>query len=483
MSKRPERQRLEHDSIGELAVPAKAYYGIQTLRAARNFTISGIRPKAVFIRATAMVKEAAARTNLSLGLLDRKRAAAIIRAASEITAGRLHDEFIVDVYQAGAGTSHNMNANEVIANRAIELMGGKLGDYSGIHPNDHVNASQSTNDVIPAALRVAAIISSIKLVRSLKDLSRTFRKKAVAFDTIIKSGRTHLQDAVPVRLGQEFGGYAAALESSIERTTVAVTRLKRIGLGGTAAGTGINTHPLYRKKVISALRATTGIKGLRAAPDYFEAANSMGDFTALSGALRDTATELARIANDIRLLASGPATGLAEITLPAVQPGSSIMPGKVNPVMAEMLNMAAFQVIGNDLAITLAAGAGQLELNVMTPLITYNLLQSIEILASAVDAFNKRCASGIKAIRARCAAYFESSFGLATALNTIIGYAAAAGVVKEARHKNRTIKETVLDTGIMTADEWERLMQSRRITEPSRPARPATKHKRRRRGG
>ncbi|MBI5885909.1 MAG: aspartate ammonia-lyase [Deltaproteobacteria bacterium] len=482
MSKRPERQRLERDSIGELAVPARAYYGIQTLRAAKNFPISGIRARPVFITATAMIKEAAARTNLSLGLLDRKRAKAIIRAASEIASGLFHDEFIVDVYQAGAGTSHNMNANEVIANRAIELLGGRPGDYSVVHPNDHVNASQSTNDVIPASLRVAAIISSDRLVRSLKGLSGTFRKKAVAFDGIIKSGRTHLQDAVPIRLGQEFGGYASALESSVERLTGAVMRLKRIGLGGTATGTGMNTHPRYRKTVVRELAAVTGLKGLRTAPDYFAAANSMGDFTALSGALRDTATELTRIANDIRLLSSGPATGLAEITLPAVQPGSSIMPGKVNPVMAEMLDMAAFQVIGNDLAITLAAGAGQLEINVMTPLITHNLLQSIEILANATSAFDRRCVSGIKANASRCAAYFEGSTGLATALNTIIGYEAAAAIVKKAQQGNRSIKETVLDAGVMSKDEWTRLMQPRRITEPSLPERPAMRRKRRRKG-
>ncbi|OGQ52258.1 MAG: aspartate ammonia-lyase, partial [Deltaproteobacteria bacterium RIFCSPLOWO2_02_FULL_53_8] len=464
----------------ELAVPASAYYGIQTLRAARNFPISGMRAKPVFIVATAMVKKACAQTNLTLGLLDKKRADAIIKAAAEIIGGSLHDEFIVDVYQAGAGTSHNMNANEVIANRAIELIGGVRADYSLIHPNDHVNASQSSNDTMPTALRVAAIISSAALVRAMKALAATFRNKARQFDRIIKSGRTHLQDAVPMRLGQEFGGYAAALGSSIEKIEAAVIRLKRIGLGGTAIGTGINTHPLYRKKALAALKETTGIKGLRPAPDYFEAANSMGDFIGLSGAMRDAATELIRIANDLRLLSSGPSTGLAEITLPAVQPGSSIMPGKVNPAMAEMLDMAAFQVIGNDLAISLAAQAGQLELNVMLPVINHNLLQSIELLTNGVAAFDKKCASGISANRARCAAYFENSAGLATILNTIIGYEAANRIVKTALSAGKTIKEVALADNVMTDEEWSRLMLPQNITEPALLMRPVKKGRRKR---
>ncbi|MBI5561538.1 MAG: aspartate ammonia-lyase [Deltaproteobacteria bacterium] len=459
--------RLEADSLGERRVPIGAYWGVQTLRASENFAISGMRAKPVFITATAMVKKAAARTNLSLGLLDRKRAGAIIRAADEIINGGLHDQFIVDVYQAGAGTSHNMNANEVIANRAIEELGGRRGDYSIVHPNDHVNASQSTNDAMPAALRVAAIMSSEGLVRALNGLSRTLRQKAARFDGVIKSGRTHLQDAAPVRLGQEFSGYAASVESSVDRIKTATGRMRIIGLGGTAVGTGINTHPLYRKAVMPALRDATGIRGLRPAPDYFEAATSLGDFTASSGALRGAAADLIRICNDLRLLASGPHTGLAEITIPAVQPGSSIMPGKVNPSMPEMLTMVSFQVIGNDLAITLAAQAGQLELNVMFPLVNWNLLHSIEILTNAVSAFDERCARGIEADRQRCKTYFENSAGLATALNRVIGYEAAARVVKEAEANGETIREAVLRAGIMTKDEWERITDPKTITGPA----------------
>lgn len=460
------RLRLERDSLGEKEVPQDAYYGIQTLRAHENFRISGITARPVFIKATAMVKLAAAEANEGLGLLDRKRARAIMKAAREIMGGKLHDQFIVDVYQAGAGTSHNMNANEVIANRAIELLGGKKGDYHIVHPNDHVNASQSTNDTMPTSLRVAAILSSGGLIGALQGLEKALKAKAGEFYSIIKSGRTHLQDAVPMTLGQEFNAWASAIKSSIGRIERAREGLYRIGLGATAIGTGINTHPLYRDKVLASLRKASGIRELRKAEDTFEALNSSTDFSSFSGALRDAALDLIRIANDIRLLASGPRTGIAEISLPPAQPGSSIMPGKVNPVMAEMLDMVSFQAVGADTTIAMAAQAGQLQLNVMLPVINYNLLHSIEILTNAVNTFTAKCVRGIRADAGRCARNFESSEGLATILNCFIGYEKAAGVVKESLRTGKTIKEIVIGKGILTEQEWETLLDPRHITRP-----------------
>ncbi|MEK7773088.1 MAG: aspartate ammonia-lyase, partial [Deltaproteobacteria bacterium] len=421
-----------------------------------------------FIKATALVKLASAQANVELGLLDRKRGLAIKKAALEVLSGGFDAEFIVDVYQAGAGTSHNMNANEVIANRAVELLGGRRGDYSVVHPNDHVNMSQSTNDTMPAALRIAALSTSEGLVIALRALESALRRKSRAFDRVIKSGRTHLQDAVPIRLGQEFGSYASAVRGSAKRILEAGEGLKKIGLGATAVGTGINTHPGYRDAVLRALSKAAGIKGLKKAPDTFEALNSMADFAHFSGALRGAATELVRIANDLRLLGSGPMTGLAEIRLPAVQPGSSIMPGKVNPVMAEMLGMVCFQVIGNDLAVTMAAQAGQLELNVMLPVINYNILQSIEILSAAITAFSERCVKGIEADTKRCLDFFEKSVGLATVLNPVIGYEKAAMVAKESARTGKTVKEVVIGRGILSKAEWERLLNPMSVTKPAR---------------
>ncbi|MBI5887313.1 MAG: aspartate ammonia-lyase [Deltaproteobacteria bacterium] len=459
------KYRIEKDSLGEKKVPFAAYYGVQTVRAGENFPISGIMPKPVFIIATAMVKKAACAANRNLGLLDKQRASAITRAADEVISGKLHREFIVDVYQAGAGTSHNMNANEVIANRAIELLGDKKGDYSALHPNDHVNMSQSTNDVIPTAMRLAALASSEKLLGSLGGLEKALKRKSREFDRVIKSGRTHLQDAVPIRLGQEFGSYGASVRSSIERINCARGRLKNIGLGGTAVGTGLNTHPSYTKTVIRELGRVSGIKGLRIAPNAFEAIAGMGDFSFFSASLRSAAIELIRIANDLRLLSSGPRTGIGEIILPAVQPGSSIMPGKVNPVMAEMLNMVCFQVVGNDTAVTLAAQAGQLELNVMMPVINYNILESIEILDSSVRAFTERCVSGIKADRKRCKEYFENSAGLAAILNKFIGYEQAAQVAKESIYTGKSIKDIVIGKEILTEKEWKKILEPMRVTQ------------------
>jgi aspartate ammonia-lyase len=463
---RPKKTRIEKDTIGERAVPIGAYYGVQTLRATENFAVSGILPKPKFVRATAMVKRAAAETNMALGLLDKKRARAIMKASDDIIGGRLHDQFVVDVYQAGAGTSHNMNANEVIANRAIEILGGKKGDYRIVHPNDHVNMGQSTNDTFPTAMRIAALLTSGPLLKSLKGLERELRGRARAFDRIIKSARTHLQDAVPIRLGQDFASYAECIRKSTKRIDNSRDGLKILGIGGTAAGTGLNTHPRYRPMVVRAISRVSGIRGLKPAPNTVEGMNSMADFSAFSGALRDTALELIRIANDLRLLSSGPRTGIGEITLPPVQPGSSIMPGKVNPVMAEMLNMVCFQVVGNDLAVAMASQAGQLELNVMGPVINYNILQSIEILASSIELFTERCIRGIRADKKRCEEFFEKSVGLATILNPVIGYEKAAIVAKESASTGKTLREVLLERGILTKKEVEALLAPMRVTGP-----------------
>ncbi|MBI5327961.1 MAG: aspartate ammonia-lyase [Deltaproteobacteria bacterium] len=458
--------RTERDPLGEKDVPINAYYGIQTSRAIENFPISGITPKREFITATAMVKKAAAIANMATGSLNKKIGRAIVNAADEIIRGKLHNEFVVDVYQAGAGTSHNMNINEVIANRAIEMLGGKKGNYRIAHPNDHVNMSQSTNDTVPTGMRIASLFMTHELFAELRLLENTLTAKAKEFDGIIKSGRTHLQDAVPIRLGQEFRAYGKTIAKAIKRNEDAADDLKELGIGATAAGTGINTHPAYRKNVIKALKDITGIKDLRPAYDMLEAINSMADFVNLSSALRGLAIELIRIANDMRLLSSGPRTGFAEITLPPVQPGSSIMPGKVNPVMAEMLNMACFQVMGNDLTIAMAAQAGQLELNVMTPVINYNLFQSLEILKNSVKAFTDRCLKGIKANKTRCREMAEKSAGIATVLNPFIGYQAAASVAKESVATGKTIREIVFEKGILCSKEIEKILDPMAMTRP-----------------
>jgi aspartate ammonia-lyase len=460
------KTRIEHDTLGEKDVPMNAYYGIQTLRAIENFPISGIAPKKEFISAFAMVKKAAAVANMATGSLDVRIGRVITKAADEIIKGKLHAEFVVDAYQAGAGTSHNMNANEVIANRAIEMLGGKKGNYNIIHPNDHVNMSQSTNDTIPTGIRIASLSLTKRLLPELKILEKALSGKAKEFDGIIKSARTHLQDAVPIRLGQEFNSYSRTIEKARERIELAAEGLKELGIGATAAGTGINTHQTYRKLVIKALKEITGIKDLKPADAMPEALNSMADFVNLSQGLRGLAIELVKIANDLRLLSSGPRTGFAEIILPAVQPGSSIMPGKVNPAMAEMLNMVCFQVIGNDLTIAMAAQAGQLELNVMMPVINLNLLQSLEILANGVKAFTERCIQGIKADKARCREFAEKSVGLATILNPFIGYEKAAVVAKEAVITGKTIREIVLAKGILSKKEVDNIFNAMAMTRP-----------------
>jgi len=457
--------RKEKDSLGERDIPREAYYGVQTMRAVENFPISGLRPKAAYVEATVHVKKAAARVNKSLGLLDGKKADAIVRACDEILQGKLREWFVVDVYQAGAGTSHNMNANEVIANRATEILGGTKGDYSVVHPNDHVNMAQSTNDVCPTAIRLAAIMLVNTLVPILDTLHASLAKKAKEFDTIVKSGRTHLQDAVPVRLGQEFGAYAANVQKHKERILAAAATCKELGIGGTAAGTGLNAHPKYKEMMVGELSSQLGVE-LRMADNYFEAMESLRPFVDLSGAMRNLAQDLIRIANDLRLLSSGPKTGIAEITLPPVQPGSSIMPGKVNPVMAEMLDMVCFQVLGCDTTVLLAAQAGQLELNVMMPVVAFNLLHEIEILRNAVEVFVKYCVDGITANPERCRAYAEGSMSIVTVLNPHIGYAKAAEIAKEYLASGKSIKEIVLEKGLMSREKLDEVFNLRGMTEP-----------------
>jgi aspartate ammonia-lyase len=422
------------------------------------------------VEAITMVKKAAALVNGELGLLKPEVSAAIAAAADEILAGKLRDQFVVDVYQMGAGTSFNMNANEVLANRAIELLGGKKGEYALVHPNDHVNMAQSTNDVIPTAMRIAARLLLDELLPVLHDLAAALATKGQEFDGILKAARTHLQDAVPIRLGQEFAAYSVTIGKCRERIAAAARSLEELGIGGSAAGTGLNTHPRYRSQLVAHLRAWTGIDW-RNAPDMREAMQSNLPIVEVSAALRLLALELTRICNDLRLMASGPTTGFAEIVLPAVQPGSSIMPGKVNPTMPEMLNMVCFQVIGNDLTIAMAAQAGQLELNVMMPVMAYNVHQSIEILKNAIRVFVERCVLGIVADADRCRRYAESSMALATALNTYVGYARAAEVVKRAIREKKTIIEVVRDERLLTDAQIAQILDPVKLTEPGLPGR------------
>jgi fumarate hydratase class II len=446
--------RIEKDSLGELPVPAQALYGVQTQRAVLNFPISGLRPWRAFIWSMAAIKGAAARVNSALGLFaDREvegrqltgqaMADAIVAAAEEVRAGQWDGEFVVDPIQAGAGTSHNMNVNEVIANRATELLGGRRGRYI-VSPNDHVNMAQSTNDTIPTAIRLGALWRLEELLSVLDDLAAALRAKAGDFDDVVKSGRTHLQDAVPVRLGQEFGGYARAVERDRERVASAADGLRRLGIGGTATGTGLNAHPEYHARMVAALSEMTGL-ALYESDNLFESMQSLADAAHFSASLRTTAITLNRIANDFRLLSSGPTTGLDEIRLPAVQPGSSIMPGKVNPVMAEMLNQAMFHVQGCDHTVALAAQAGQLELNVMMPIVAHNLFEAMQIMIGSVRAFTERCVVGVVAQRAKAEGWLAKNAIVATALNPLIGYLQAAELVKDAMKRNTTIREVAAE--------------------------------------
>jgi aspartate ammonia-lyase len=457
--------RIEHDSLGPVHVPVDAYYGPETARAVENFPISGTKPLGAFIRATVLVKKAAAEANLKLGLIDSKIGKAIMSAAEEILQGRLVDQFVVDVFQAGAGTSHNMNANEVLANRANEILGGKKGEYRFVSPHDHVNMGQSTNDAFPTFIRVASALMAEPLKAVLRDLQNAFTEKAKQFDHIIKSGRTHLQDASAIRLGQEFEAYASMIYDDSTRLEIAVERILELNLGGTAVGTGLNADPEYVKLAVKNLRDYTGLK-FRVARDFASLMQSMADFVELSGALRMLSVDLTKIANDLRLMSSGPVTGIGEIMLPAVQPGSSIMPGKVNPVMAEMLNMVCFEVIGNDVTISLAAQAGQLELNVMMPVIAYDLTQSLLILTNAIRSVAERLVRGVKADEERCRSLLEKSAGVALALNPFIGYEEAAAVAKEALARGVPLRQVVLEKGLLTKEQLDEILDPYAMTTP-----------------
>jgi len=460
--------RIEKDSIGSKEVPASAYYGIQTLRAIENYPISGMRAHPTLIRAIGMVKQAAAEANKSLKLVDDKRADAIIQASKDVQAGKYDQEFPVDVFQAGAGVSFHMNSNEVIANRAVEILGGKLGDYTMVHPNDHVNYGQSTNDVFPTSMRLAALLELEKLYAVLDKLVATLEQKGKEFHDILKSGRTHMQDAVPMRLGQEFAAYAGAIRRCKDAIRQSSEYLRELGLGGSAVGTGINTHPDYRDKAIANLARISGLE-LLPVDDMRYAMQSNLAMSSVSSALRNLALEVIRISNDVRMLSSGPNTGFAEINLPALQPGSSIMPGKINPVMPELAAMVSFQVIGNDVAVAMAVQGGQLELNVMMPTMAYSVLQSITILTNMLRQFTDHCIAGLTANKARCDFYVQATVSLATALNPYIGYAKAAEIAKEAVATGKSIIEIARAKKLLSEKEISDILDPVRMTEPVRP--------------
>lgn len=456
--------RLEKDPLGEKAVPADALYGIQTLRAVENFPISGLRPLPAFVDAVIWIKRSAAETHKETGRLEARLADAIVAAADEILGGKYRDQFVVDVYQAGAGTSHNMNCNEVLANRANEILGGARGSYAPVHPNDHVNMAQSTNDVIPTAMRLATLATLPLLLRAMDALAAAFAAKGKQFDHVIKSGRTHLQDATPIRLGQEFAAYAHTVQRHRQKLAQAADWLRAMGIGGTAVGTGLNAEATYPALMVKYLRQVSGLE-LSVGEDRIQLMQSMGDIATLSGALRAWVLDLNKIANDIRLLASGPRTGLAEILLPAVQPGSSIMPGKVNPSIAEMVNQVCYQALGLDTTVATAAEAGQLELNVMMPVITHNVVFAITIVGNATAVFAERCVAGIEADEKLCGYWLERSPALVTALAPKIGYAESAKLAKEAIATGLTVKELVIKKGLLHGKELEEILDLRAMTE------------------
>lgn len=455
--------RTERDVLGKVKIDSSAYYGSETKRAVDNFPVSGITVSPDFIHYYALIKKAAAKANLKSGKLSQERASAIIKAAEEVASGKFAGQFPVDVFQAGAGTSTNMNLNEVIANRAIELLGGRKGNYKKVHPNDHVNMSQSTNDTYHAAIRVAASAMMRKdLIPALNGLAATFQKKAAEFRNVVKIGRTHLQDAVPITLGDEMSGYYGAVEYAVEGLEQSLAPLSELPLGGTAVGTGINISKDYKANVIRELSSITKIKFKPARHMYATMQQEYAELAA-SNAIKTAAIMLGKIANDIRLLGSGPRAGLNELILPPVQPGSSIMPGKINPSMAEMLNMVCFQVYGNACTIEQACSAGQLELNVFMPVIAFDMLYSIKILSNAVNAFNLRCARGIKANIAAINANLERNLSLATALSPYIGYAKAAEIAAKAYREGKTVKEVCLAEGIMPRQELDRILNPKNL--------------------
>jgi aspartate ammonia-lyase len=462
------KYRIEKDPLGEVRVPEDAYYGVQTERAVENFPISGLTAPPELVTATVQVKKAAAEANAALGRLDARVARAIVSAADEVLSGRLRDQFVVDVYQAGAGTSHNMNTNEVLANRAAEILGGARGEYTTVHPNDHVNMGQSTNDVFPTATRLALLAMLPDLLGAARELADGLHGKADEFDGILKTGRTHLQDAVPMTLGQEFGGYASNISHAAAEVESNATQLLELNLGSTAVGTGLNAGDDFTARAIQHLATGTG-SAVRPAANRFRVTQSMGDVLGYSGALRRLAAEVGKIASDLRLLSMGPRAGIAEIQLPPVQPGSSIMPGKVNPSVPEMVNQVCFQVFGCDATILAAAEAGQLELNVMMPVIAWNAIHATRILGRAMHVLQERCVSGIRADAERCRELLDRSTAVATALSPYIGYAATADIAKTAVKTGKSVRELVRERRLIPEDKLDRILSAEAMTSPGVP--------------
>ena len=457
--------RTEKDSIGTKNVPEDVYYGVQSLRAAENFHITGLNMHPEIINSLAYIKKAAAITNCEAGLLDKKIAQAIVKACDEILGGKLHEDFIVDPIQGGAGTSLNMNANEVIANRANEILGGKKGDYSIVNPNDHVNCGQSTNDVIPTAGKMTSLRLLKNLKKELMRLHTALEKKAEEFDGVIKMGRTQLQDAVPIRLGQEFKAYSVAVLRDIRRMDKAMDEMRTLNMGGTAVGTGLNADEAYLRRIVPNLSEISDME-LVQAYDLIDSTQNLDSFVAVSGAVKACAVTLSKIANDLRLMSSGPRAGFGEINLPAKQNGSSIMPGKVNPVIPEVVNQVAFNVIGNDVTITMAAEAGQLELNAFEPIIFYCLFQSIDTLGYAVQTFVDNCVTGITANETRCRYFVENSVGIITAICPYVGYQKAAEIAKEAIKTGESVKKLIIEQGILTEEQMDEILDPVQMTEP-----------------
>jgi aspartate ammonia-lyase len=467
-SRGPMNHRIERDPLGEVRVPASAYYGVQTQRAVENFPISGLTAPSELVAATVLIKKAAAETNASLKRLDRRIAEAIVRAADEVLEGALRDQFVVDVYQAGAGTSHNMNTNEVLANRAAEILGGRRGEYTVVHPNDHVNMGQSTNDVFPTATRIAVLTMAGTLVAAARELAAGLDEKSRAFAGVLKTGRTHLQDAVPITLGQEFEGYAANVAHAADAVEREAAQLHELNIGATALGTGINAGDDYTRTVVAMLATYTRLP-LRPAASRFRVTQSMGDVLACSAAVRRLAVEVSKVASDLRLLSMGPRAGIAEIQLPPVQPGSSIMPGKVNPSVPEMVNQVCYQVYGCDAAILAAADGGQLELNVMMPVIAWNAIHATRILTQAMRVLQTRCVAGILADEARCRELLDRSTALATALSPYIGYAETADIAKAAVKTGRSIRDIVRERQLLPDAQLDAILSVRAMTTPGVP--------------
>ena len=457
--------RVEKDSIGTKDVPENVYYGVQSLRAAENFHITGLNMHPEIINSLAYIKKAAAITNCEAGLLDKRRTQAIVQACDEILEGKFREDFIVDPIQGGAGTSLNMNANEVIANRAIEILGGKKGDYSVVNPNDHVNCGQSTNDVIPTAGKMTSLRLLKKLKKQLLRLHSALEQKADEFDSVIKMGRTQLQDAVPIRLGQEFKAYSVAILRDLNRMDKAMDEMRTLNMGGTAVGTGLNADESYLRRIVPNLSEISGMD-LVQAYDLIDATQNLDSFVAVSGAVKACAVTLSKIANDLRLMSSGPRAGFGEINLPAKQNGSSIMPGKVNPVIPEVVNQVAFNAIGNDMTITMAAEAGQLELNAFEPIIFYCLFQSIDTIAYAVNTFVDNCVIGITANETRCRYFVENSVGIITAICPYVGYQKAAEIAKEAIKTGESVRKLIIEKGLLTKEEMDEIMDPVQMTEP-----------------